>query len=409
MKQSWPVWTIMQRRFHGMHMGETRVESKRLVLHQCGCVGCRVGEASNHGPVQTRSAKLRTTQLDSDPEVVTGGRHAVLSGDSSEDDGPTTWACSSAVSRGRDIRIDSVCREGSVRNVRKRLRLSQASTVVAPPESVVDALEADLSHLFQDDLDTDATIEHELEAVHNSVGDAGDGTGLAVVERAVDAESHDCVGVAQFAEAQARRPSRRLVLVETQHDGRAEPDSDTDSVVCALEDDHGEDPAEEDDRESVVSGEQSVGSVEEEAMPFRLPGLRATQTAFRALDDVNLTAAFEKRACLMHRVPRFLRGLFRCALHVGLEEISEGCRVSDTRRQERGWKLFMLLPRMLLHRPPRGGMISRAQLISRFEMFVKGEWTALIKAGEACATQAGGCTTTQKTERRRFGSAALQS
>ena len=64
----------------------------------------------------------------------------------------------------------------------------------------------------------------------------------------------------------------------------------------------GEDPAEEDDRDSVVSGEQSVGSVEEEAMPFLLQGLRATQTAFRVLDDVNLTTAFEKRACLMHRV-----------------------------------------------------------------------------------------------------------
>ena len=390
--------------------GEARVESKRLVLHQCGYDGCRVGEASNPGPVQTRSAKLRTTQLDSDPEVVTGGRYAVLSGDSSEDDGPTIRALSSSADlRGRDIRVDSVCGAGSVRNsARKRLRLSQASTVVAPPESVVDALEADLSHPFQDDLETGATIEHDLECVHNSVGDAGDGTGLTVVERAVDAQSHDFAGVAQFAEAQTSRPSRRLVLVETQHDGGAEPDSDTDSVVCAWEDDHGEDPAEEDDRDSVVSGEQSVGSVEEEAMPFRFPGLRATQAAFRVLDDVNLTTAFDKRACLMHRVPRFLRGPFRRALHVGLEEISEGCRVSDTTRQERGWKLFMLLPRMLLHRPPRGGMISRAQLISRFEMFIKGEWTALIRAGEAC-NSGRGCSTTQKTERRRFGSAAHQS
>ena len=43
--------------------------------------------------------------------------------------------------------------------------------------------------------------------------------------------------------------------MENQHDGGAEPDSDTD----VWEDDHGEDPAEEDDRDSVVSGEQSVG------------------------------------------------------------------------------------------------------------------------------------------------------
>ena len=56
------------------------------------------------------------------------------------------------------------------------------------------------------------------------------------------------------------------LCLDTQHDGGSEPDSDTDSVVCAWEDDHGEDPAEEDDRDSVVSGEQSVGSVEEEPM-----------------------------------------------------------------------------------------------------------------------------------------------
>ena len=63
---------------------------------------------------------------------------------------------------------------------------------MAPPESVVDALEVDLSHPFQDDRATGATIEHEFECVHNSVGDVGDGTGLTVVERAVDAQSHDC-------------------------------------------------------------------------------------------------------------------------------------------------------------------------------------------------------------------------
>ena len=100
MTQSWPV----------------RVELQRPVLHQCGYDGCRVGEASNPGPVQTRSAKLRTTQLDSDPEVVTGGRYAVLSGDSSEDDGPAVRALSSSADlRGRDIRVDSACGAGSVR------------------------------------------------------------------------------------------------------------------------------------------------------------------------------------------------------------------------------------------------------------------------------------------------------
>ena len=105
-----------------------------------------------------------------------------------------------------------------------------------------------------------------------------------------------------------------------------------------------EDPAEEDDRDSVVSGERSVESVEEEAMFFRLPGLRE---AFRGFDEVNLVNEFSQRPCVMHTVPRFLRGPFRRALHVGLEEISEGHRVNDERRQKRVWWFFLLLPRML--------------------------------------------------------------
>ena len=50
---------------HGSGQWERRchVESKwRPTLHQCGYDGCRVGEASNPVPVQTRSAKLRTFQ-----------------------------------------------------------------------------------------------------------------------------------------------------------------------------------------------------------------------------------------------------------------------------------------------------------------------------------------------------------
>ena len=83
-----------------------------------------------------------------------------------------------------------------------------------------------------------------------------------------------------------RRTRRRLSLI-WRADGHA-----VESVPS-------EDPAEEDDRDSVVSGEGSVESVEEEAMPFRLPGLRANQAAFRGLDEVNLVNEFSQRACVM--------------------------------------------------------------------------------------------------------------
>ena len=152
-----------------------------------------------------------------------------------------------------------------------------------------------------------------------------------------------------------------------------------------------DDPAEEeDDRESLwsVGGDlESADDVEEE-IPFRHPGVRTCQLGFRSLDVVQLCDAFEQRGCLMQNVPRFLRGPFRRALRVALEEILKGARTNDTVTEERGWKLFLLLPRMLLHRPGRGGMVSKPKLVARFEMFVRGEWQTLIETGEDCAAKA---------------------
>ena len=62
-------------------------------------------------------------------------------------------------------------------------------------------LERDLSH---------PSHEADDHCDHISVGDVRDGTGVAVVQIAVDAESHQCARVAEFAEAQTRRTSRRL-------------------------------------------------------------------------------------------------------------------------------------------------------------------------------------------------------
>ena len=53
------------------------------------------------------------------------------------------------------------------------------------------------------------------------------------------------------------------------------------------------------------------------------------------------------------------------------------CTGRGTERcRERGWKLFLLLPRMLLHRPPRGGLISKEKLGARFQLFAQGQWAA---------------------------------
>ena len=72
----------------------------------------------------------------------------------------------------------------------------------------------------------------------------------------------------------------------------------------------------------------SDDEVEEEA-PFRLPGVATLRGAFPSLDIVNLTEEFEERASVMKSVPRLLRGPYRTAMRVALEEIREGGRRDD--------------------------------------------------------------------------------
>ena len=43
--------------------------------------------------------------------------------------------------------------------------------------------------------------------------------------------------------------------------------------------------------------------------------------------------------------------------------LSAGATLSDEVRQTRGWKLLLLLPRMLLFRPPRGGLIPPSTIV----------------------------------------------
>ena len=110
----------------------------------------------------------------------------------------------------------------------------------------------------------------------------------------------------------------------------------------------------------------------------------AFRGAFLLVDDWNLTDKLKKRASVMKSVPHCLKGPFRNALRLVLEEASS----EDVVRQERGWKLFLLIPRMLLHRPPRGGLISKEKVRERFEVFARGEWNSLLEASSKCEDDA---------------------
>ena len=93
------------------------------------------------------------------------------------------------------------------------------------------------------------------------------------------------------------------------------------------------------------------GSVQEEEdtsdeapAALRMPGVVALRTAF-----LLWTGWISWMRC----GPQFLRGNCRIAVRTALEEICAGHRSRETVREERGWKLFLLLSRMLLHRPAR--------------------------------------------------------
>ena len=71
------------------------------------------------------------------------------------------------------------------------------------------------------------------------------------------------------------------------------------------------------------------------------------------------------------------RGAYCAALRFAMNEVRTGCRESNVEKQARGWKLFLLIPRLLLHRPARRGLIPRGRLRERFEKFAQVRWVEL--------------------------------
>ena len=96
-----------------------------------------------------------------------------------------------------------------------------------------------------------------------------------------------------------------------------------------------------------------------EAPPLAfIPRVTQHVDAFASLDGVTLRDVFDTRASVMHSVPYFLKGAIRGAIRVALQGILRGYELQSDLRITRGWKLFMLLPRLLLFRPRRGGKVS---------------------------------------------------
>ena len=134
--------------------------------------------------------------------------------------------------------------------------------------------------------------------------------------------------------------------------------------------------------EGVERQEEGVPDAEHEEVNRELlfvPQRRAMVEGFNSLDCVNLEEVFEVRTLKMKTVPAFLTGAHRSALKVILEEINRPRLSGNALAGIRAWKLFVLLPRILLFRPPRGGLIPRPQLEERFSKFNSGQCVTLLE------------------------------
>ena len=63
-----------------------------------------------------------------------------------------------------------------------------------------------------------------------------------------------------------------------------------------------------------------------------------------------------------------------------MEEVREGRRTNNDVRRIRWWKLFLMIPRMLLVKPRKGSLMPKSKLRERFAQFAQGRWIALISA-----------------------------
>ena len=122
------------------------------------------------------------------------------------------------------------------------------------------------------------------------------------------------------------------------------------------------------------------------------------QNDWEWLDSVSLVEVFGRRVPVLQSCPYHIRGRFRQAVRQALELRSHAVRTQDRVSEVRGWKLFCLLPLMLLRRENGGSKVSKQELCRRFDLFVEGKWETLLH--EASSVVHGSQSHTNDGERR---------
>ena len=119
--------------------------------------------------------------------------------------------------------------------------------------------------------------------------------------------------------------------------------------------------ADDDDEECERDG-ASECEEEQEVVPF-VPvedptngevQARKISVGLQSLDEVDVREVFKIRPIAMKNVPPFIRSCLKSAMTLACKTIAQVRMVSNVDLETQGWRLFLLLPRMLLYRPPGG-------------------------------------------------------
>ena len=134
------------------------------------------------------------------------------------------------------------------------------------------------------------------------------------------------------------------------------------------------------------------------------------RTALSSLDDIDLPATLQKRCAFFQTPPHFIRGRVRQALTLALECITAATNEANA---VRAWKLWLLLPRMLLSRKPGTRSLPKNDWKHRIQQFQQGDWLQLLQQANHTNTttsnntnnprdHAAGSDDTRRAERARY-------
>ena len=238
-------------------------------------------------------------------------------------------------------------------------------------------------------------------------GQAGGTSAASTLERLVDSLRRDPAApacVANTAGAEATNPTTGVhprddapagaepqATAATSDAGpSAQPPPDVHSPRLALSpaDDH----AAERPAQALSAAAGPADSEHSATAPPNVPA-----AAWAQLDAVDLQSEFAIGLPTMQGVPAFLRPGIRQAYTFSLRALRDAHSRAGETQQTRAWKLFLLIPRLLLFRVRVTGSTGREALLQRVRGFLAGRWTALLAAARVAADQLSSALPQQRT------------